>query len=407
MRTQLIGILLLLMATVTFGQTSELASLTNVPALVPENDPPVDGSASGETLLFDKLVMITGVSPSGTETKIHLYINTTNGDIATMTGKSGNAEDGSFNIDDPKFQMTYYNPHGRVYNFYTRKKNGDMVRYMSTLNTEVVAFNGVLPFQRTTVYRTGDGINPLPQRFEVSQFKASGNNAPTLVLCGGKSGSKPNKLLLKRFIGYSGIGYVKTDEGIYMVVKMKSDQGSFTANKWKSGRYKITLSDFKHVEGEMYTDMASNNEQQTAKLEAKTFTGNCADIESRINQLKIEQKKKEKKNIEEMSKGNAMTDANVRNATKGVYGDPVEQLEIASLEVDLKLCKIEEKRIKTRFDEEKRFCLMEEKARIQQAASELTALKARYSGPNDPPLLLTPEYRDIDKRMRTKSSTCN
>lgn len=406
MKSKLLVTLILLIGTFSFGQTSELERLTNVPALIPENDPPIDGSTSGTVLNFDKLVMITAVNPDGLETKIQLYINTSNGDIATITGKVGNADDGSFDIDDPDFRLIYYNPHGRVYNFFTRKKNGKIVRYMSSMNTEIVAYSGDIPFERTTVYRTGDGINPLPQNFAAHSFKASGSSVPTFILCGGKPKTKPNKLLFKRFIGYSGIGYIKTDEGVFMVVKVKSSKGTITANKWKNERHKITLSDFKHIESEMYTDMAANNASQTAKLENKTFSGNCSDIESRINQLKIEQKKKEKKNIEEMSRGNAVTDANVRSAMKGMYGDPVELLEIDELSVELKLCKWEQIRVKTDSDHQKKACYMEEKARIQQAASELTALKQRYSGPNDPPLIMTPEYREIQKRMQTKSTNC-
>lgn len=398
---------LLLMGTLAIGQTSELDRLTNVPALIPENDPPVDGSTSGAVLNFDKVVMITAVNPEGLETNINLYINTSNGDIATITGKFDNADDGSFDIDDPKFRMTYYNPHGRVYNFFTRRKNGAIVRYMSSMNTELVAYSSGIPFERTTVYRTGEGINPLPQHFTAHSFKASGSSVPTFILCGGKSRTKPNKLLFKRFIGYSGIGYIKTNEGIFMVVKVKSSKGTFTANKWKNERHKINLSDFKHLEGEMYSDMATSNASETAKLESKTFSGNCADIENRINQMKIEQKKKEKKNIEEMSRGNAVTDANVRSAMKGMYGDPVDQLEVAEMEVELKLCKWEQIRIKTDHDHERKACYLEEKAKIQQAASELTALKQRYSGPNDPPLIMTPEYREILKRMQKKSSLCN
>lgn len=407
MKTQRIGILFMMIGAMAFGQTSELANLTNVPALIPEYDPPVDGSSPSETLHFDKLVLITAESPSGLETQIHLYINTNNGDFATITGKAGNNEDGSFNIDDPNFRLTYFNPRGRIYNFYTRKKNGSIERYMSSMNTEIVAYSSGIPFQRTTIYRIGNATNPLPQRFDAASFKASGSNAPTLVFCGGKPGSKPEKLLLKRFIGYSGIGYAKTDEGIYMAVKAKSDQGSFTATKWKNERYKINISDFKHIESEMYEDMFAKNAEKTAKLESKTFTGNCADIKTLINELKIEQKKKEKQNIEDMGKGNPMTDTNVRNAMKGMYGDPVEQLKIADLEVDLKLCNLESKRIKTTFDDKKKACLLEEKARINKASTELQALKQRYSRPNDPPIIMTPEFREIERRRATTSSNCN
>ncbi|HLT52911.1 MAG TPA: hypothetical protein VKZ97_03435, partial [Flavobacteriaceae bacterium] len=371
-----------------------------------ENDPPTDGVFPGDLITFDKLVMITAVNASGLETQIYLYINTDNGDIATITGKAGNSPDGSFNIEDPKFRMQYFNSHGRVYNFFTRKKNGNIVKYMSSLNTEMHFYSSGIPFQRTTVYRTGDGINPLPQNFDANSYKASGSNAPILVLCGGKPGTEPNKLLLKRFIGYSGIGYVKTDEGIFMVVKVKSGQGSFTATKWKSERYKIRVSDFQHIESAMYEELATNNEKETQKLEAKTFDGDCADIESQINTLKLEQQRKEKTNIENMTRGSVLTDANTRNAMKGLYGDPIEQLEIDEMTVELKLCKWEQIRVKTDYDTKRKACYMEEKARIQQTKSELIALKQRYSGPNDPPLLMTPEYRAILKRMQTKSTNC-
>lgn len=397
MMKRLIGILLMMVHLTTQAQPSELAALINVPALIPENDPPVDGDFPGDLLTFDRLVIMTAQDATGKEIPIYLYINTTNGDIATITGKAGNAEDGSFDIDHTEFRLTYFNAHGRVYNFYTRKKNGNIVRYMSSLNTEIHFFSDGIPFERTTVYRTGDGINPLPQGFPAHTFKASGNNAPTLVLCGGKPGAKPNKLLLKRFVGYSGIGYVKTDEGIFMVVKIKSDHGGFTATKWKNERHKIRVSDFQHVESEMYDEMAINNAKQTARLEAKTFTGNCADIERQINQSKIEQKRKEKKNIEDMSKGNPMTDASVRNAMAGLYGNPEEHLRIASLETDLRLCKLENKRIKTEDDEEKRMCLREEKNRIEVAVLELKALRDRYSNPKDAAILMIEQRKILSK----------
>lgn len=406
MKSKFLSCIVILISFIVFGQTSELDRLTNVPALIPENDPPIDGVFPGDVINFDKLVMITAVNASGLETQIYLYINTNNGDIATITGKAGNSPDGSFNIEDPKFRMQYVNSHGRVYNFFTRKKNGSIVKYMSSLNTEMHFYSGGIPFQRTTVYRTGDAINPLPQNFDSNSYKASGGNAPTLVLCGGKSGTKPSKLLFKRFIGYSGIGYVKTDEGIFMVVKVKSDQGNFTATKWKNERYKINVSDFQHVESAMYEDLTIKNEKETRKLESKTFDGDCADIESQINTMKLEQKRKEKTNIENMTRGSVLTDANTRNAMKGLYGDPVEQLDIAEMEVELKLCKWEQIRVKTDFDTKRKACYMEEKARIQKAKSELEALKKRYSGPNDPPLMMTPEYREILKRMQTKSTNC-
>lgn len=372
----------------------ELASLINVPALIPEQDPPADGHASGETLRFDKLVLITAVNESGLETQIHLYINTTNGDIATCTGKTGNAEDGSFNIDDPAFTLTYYNPHGRIYNFYTRKKNGNIVRYMSSLNTEIVPYSNSIPFDRTTIYRTGPAINPLPQRFEATTYKASGSNAPILIICGD---AKPGRLLLKRFIGYSGIGYIKTDQGIYMVVKIKSARGGFTATKWKNENYKLNLSDFKHVESEMYADMFAKNQAATEKLESKSYTGNCADISNQIKELKLEQKRKERVNIEKMGKGNPITDASVRDAMKGMYGNPIDQLQQTSLEIDLKLCKLDSKRIQTASDAEKRNCLKEDKIKVNAAVLEIQALEARYANPKDEAILITERLKVISR----------
>lgn len=372
----------------------ELASLIHVPALTPEHDPPVDGHTAGETLRFDKLVLITGSTESGLETQIHLYINTTTGDIATCTGKAGNAEDGSFNIDDPAFRLTYYNPRGRIYNFYTRKKNGSIVRYMSSLNTEIVPFSNGIPFQRTTVYKTGNAANPLPQRFDAMTYKASGSNAPTLIVCGDP---KPGRLLLKRFIGYSGIGYMKTDQGIYMVVKIKSAGGGFTATKWKSENYKLNLSDFQHIEAEMYTDMLARNEAKTEKILQKNHTGNCADIANRIKEMKLGQQRKERENITKMGRGNPVTDASVRDAMKGLYGNPAEQLQQASLEIDLKLCKLDSKRMPTESDAEKRNCLKEDKQKLNAAMLELQALKERYPNPKDAALLLTAQLKVTSK----------
>ncbi|WP_157558023.1 hypothetical protein [Niabella aurantiaca] len=360
----------------------ELATLINVPFLIP-------GSArrsaheSSTILRFDKRIKISNTA-SGRESETYLYINTRNGSIATRTGRAGKLGDGSFNINDKKFRLSYYTPAGLYYTYYNREKKGELLHYVATMNTEMVAYSTNLVFERTSVNRAGSSKNVLPQNLQATPYKASGSSAaPTIYLYGGPT---PQQFLLKRFLGYAGIGYVKTDKGIWMIVEMSSDAGSFKATEWEDIDLQFDKTPFIAVENRMNEKAVTGIDKKIAELDAKTYSGPCAYLYQAKKEWNRQELERQKQALARMNQGNLINDIN--NSGLGAlidFQDPEYSLKGAEIEADIRICNSENSKITTEDEAQRQSktieCANKTKTEIQKAKREMMAITRRY--PND------------------------
>ncbi|MGJ7033841.1 hypothetical protein [Niabella hirudinis] len=359
----------------------DLAALINVPYLVPESAP-TSAHVSSTVLRFDKRIEILNTS-SGSESETYLYINTQNGSIATRTGRSGTLGDGSFNTNDKKFRLSYYTPAGLYYTYYNQEKKGELEHYEVTMNTDIIAYSSNRGFEKTSVSRSGSSKNVLPQNLQAAPYKGSVTSAPTIYLCGG---STPRQFHLKRFLGYAGIGYVKTDNGIMMIVEMSSDGGSFKATKWEDIDLQLDKTPFIAVENRISEKAVTGIDEKIAELDAETYSGPCAYLYQAKKEWSKQEQERQKQALARMNQGNLINDIN--NSGLGAlidFQDPEYSLKGAEIEADIKICNSENSKITTENEAQRQSkaieCANKTKIEIQKAKREMMAITRRY--PND------------------------
>lgn len=355
----------------------ELSNLLRVPYLETNNRAAIEESPGG-IFSFDKFVAIKSKTTKGETIDIFLYINTRTGAFATITERENVLETENFDTNSKNFKLFYYSPKGKIIQFYTRLQKGELKKYFATMNTEVVAYTPSIPLQNTWLFKQGAEFNTLPQNFHAAHYKATTDNAPTMVLCG-----YPiiGKLLASNFIGYSGIGYVKTDKGVYMITEIKPAYSGvpFTATKWKEINLQLNIADFTSAEAEFYSKTGESIEKKLNKP-VKIKDGPCASL---VHEKEMEKKRvllNQKDLLGKTSRGNMVNDKSVQNALASMQ-DPTTQLELSRLETEIKLCNIIDRmnsQSTTELDKQKRDCLETRLGDIANAKAESDAIDAKF-----------------------------
>lgn len=356
-----------------------------------------------QKICFDKKIHAKATT-GGRILEMYIFINTVDGIAGMLSGREGTLGDGNLNIEDPHFRFMMIGKKGNVYTYYNNKKKNAIEHYVLTGNSEAYL----------TQFRAGDPdarLNKKTERnmfcgdkFKTWNYKAEGD-APVYHLFGG---SYPVKIEAKDFIGYSGVGYLRTDAGIYISCKM--EKGSFFTEMREFDDIDICFDPavFKHAEQEMVTETEQKLQEQKEKLENKTFSGDCISQKEALNNFKKELVKKKQEQLQQTKSGNTYQDKNVQQAYAGLM-DPEDGIDEGMLDIDVKICKLQEdiskaaaKGQNTSSKQEKLLCYNSQKNRMQSAKAEMQAIKARYR--NEPGKVHSEKLKVIGRLM---ANNCN
>lgn len=332
-----------------------------------------------QKICFDKKIHAKATTGSSI-LEMYIFINTVDGIAGLLTGKEGTLGDGNLNTEDPHFRFMMIGKKGNVYTYYNTKKKNVIEHYVQTGNSQTYL----------TVFRTGDPSARLNKKTERNMFcgdkfktwgyKAEGD-APVFHLFGG---SYPVKLEAKDFIGYSGVGYLRADAGIYISCKM--EKGSFFTEMREFDDVSVCFDPalFKHAEQEMVTEATQKLQEQKEKLDSKTFSGDCVAQKEALNNFKKEMVKKKQEQLQQTQRGNAYQDKNVQQAYANLTA-PEDAIDEGMLDLDVKMCKLQEdiskassKGQNTSSRQEKLQCYTSQKSSMQSAKTEMQALNTRY-----------------------------
>jgi hypothetical protein len=332
-----------------------------------------------EKLCFDKKIFVKG-SAGGRTLDTYLYINTEDGYVGIMNGREGTLGNGEFNIDNERFNLLVIGKKGNTFNYYTRKKKGNFVHYVSTSNSEQFQyqFGGFTP--------SNDAINKKTERneycggkFKTWGYKANGADAPMMHVFGR---TYPNKLVCKDFLGHAGVGYLNTDAGMYLVCQL--EKGSFGTEMREFDDIDICFdpAGFTKAEETMYADIDQGINKQKEKLENKTYSGTCSGEQESLKQFKLEKLNKKKGDLEQMQQGNVLQNTNTQKAYAAMM-DPVDMAEEAVLDLDVQICKTQDRISRSNGDnskaQQKLSCLGSKKGRVQGIIVQMKALDTRYA----------------------------
>lgn|GEM_PF-2356805 len=270
-----------------------MAELLNVPCFL---NPTIQNSTIYN---FDKKITVEATGADGKKIDVFIFINTSNGNVGSISGKPGSLGNGEISINNEKFSLTIQQPNGIMTTFYNSKVKSELVHTYTTLNFEMFPMEIGQP--NTTIHKTGDRKTVLTQGFTAGEYSGSGANGSTYI-CGAIS---QNQFTISKFIGYGSIGYAKTNHGIVMIVENSSPDASFKALKWQDGNYTFDSAEFQSTEGEMYTKANESINQKIEKISNKeSTTENCRDLEEELKRVKLENLNKQKDAINRSKSGN-------------------------------------------------------------------------------------------------------
>ena len=371
--TKFFVFLLLLLPVPAFSQP--FATSLDVPALTSGPARPSDGSPM---ITFDRRLLVQINGPTTGE--MCLYINTVTGDIGIVYGRGSELGACELNVNDRKFRFMLVRSNGQVQTYMTTEKNGELKRYMTSGNTEIypVSFPRM---ENADLHRFGSVV-PGRRRGGVESYAYRANStAPTYYLHGHTT---PATVTTQDFLGYSGIGYLKTNRGIFMVVRAELGTTEFRVYTWSSAPTQLDPDLFEQTEVIMDEKFRTSLDRQEEKIRADNPTGDCASEETELNRLKLADVERRRGLNRERNSGNVYENEAVRRATGEIM---LPNLEVMNQEVEVRICKANARLSRTRgerarADLERRIqCYRNQKVELNRLQLEWDAIDARY--PNE------------------------
>jgi hypothetical protein len=345
-----------------------LAELLNVPYFISPT------GQNSTTFTFDKKITVEATGADGKKFDLFIYINTSNGNVGSFSGKPGTFGNGEINPENEKFRFTIQKPNGTITTFFNTKKKNNLLHRFSTLNTEIDPLEiGQL---NSSVHRTGNTKTVLTQGFTAAEYSGSGSNRST-YLCGAINQSQ---FIFSKFLGFSSIGYAKTNHGIVMIVENASSAGSFKAKKWQNGNYTFDMSNFESIESETFAKANTQIENKITKIQSKeSDSENCRDLEEELKRVKLENLNKSKDAIAQANSGNLYDNMEaIEGLTK--MGDLKPAMMEAIIDNELQICEMEHRDLIYDSEFERLNCLRNKRSDLNQAYMRMTALEEEFEG---------------------------
>lgn len=386
--------LVLLLPVSTFSQP--FAASLEVPALTSGPARPSDGSPM---ITFDRRLLVQISGPTSGE--MCLYINTVTGDIGIVYGRGGELGACELNVNDRKFRFMLVRSGGQVQVYMTTEKNGVLRHYMSTGNSEIfpVSFPRM---ENAELHRFGETA-PVRRRGGVESHAYGANaSAPTFYLHGR---SAPATLTTQDFLGHSGVGYLKTNRGIFMSVRAQLGSTDFRVYSWSSTPTRLDPDLFEQTEVIMNDQLTTSLDRQEEKIRARNPTGDCASEETELRRLQLADIEARRGLNRERNSGNIYENESVRRASAEMM---LPNLEVMDQELEVKICKANARLNRARgetarADIERRIqCHRDSQRELNRLQMEWDAIDARY--PNESGRAYAEKNRTFGRLMSIGSS---
>ena len=309
-----------------------------------------------------------------------MFINASTGVIGYLPPHS----DGLVNILFPElvnFSFFVMGLKGNVYHYFNRKgKNNIIEKWVSTGNTEThqyqmtgTNFTGAVDLQRKNVtapYCNGS-LTAMAYRF--------GNDPEmTWYLYGDRF---PEKLHPRKFLGNFGVGYLQTDEGLYIITEFRTTSYTCRVTDIQITNTCLHTTEFKLMENEFINKQKEAVQKQKQKLErdAAGISGNCTNEQSALISFKQELARKQEEALRQAKTGNTYQDVNVQRSLQAMM-DPLTAVQEGILSTKLSICRTQNSNSSKKA--EKLNCLTNQLSELLQLELQMKALDTRYS--NEP-----------------------
>ncbi|WP_276485667.1 hypothetical protein [Paraflavitalea pollutisoli] len=310
-----------------------------------------------------------------------MFVNNSTGVIGLLPTH----EDGLVNMLFPEladFSFQVMSMTGNIYHYHNNKgKNNTIEKWVSTGNTNehpylqmAGMFTGAVDLQRknaTELYCNG--------RMRAMAYRFSTHPDMTWYLFGERF---PEKLHPRKFLGNMGVGYLATDEGLYVVTEFRTSGYSCRVTNTEVTNTCLNTAEFVEREQTYYNQQAQNITREKEKLDkaARNASGACATERIALINYKKEQQNKRELALLQARTGNAHQQNSATQRSLAAMMDPLVVVQEDILTTKLEICKAQNSTsTKTR---EKLGCLTSQLGQLMELETELRVLDARHA--NEP-----------------------
>lgn len=277
----------------------------------------------------------------------------------------------------PDFSFFVMGLKGNVYHYYTRKgKNNTIERWVSTGNTQTHQFQmtgnnftGAVDLQRknqTAAYCNGN-LRAMAYRFP---------NDPdmTWYLYGDRF---PEKLHPRKFLGNFGVGYLQTDEGLYIATEFRSASYTCRVTDIQLTNTCLHTREFMIMEDKFIEKQtaALQKNQQKLDRDAERINGNCSGEKADLLSFRQEQQRRQEEALRQAKTGNAYQDLNVQRSIHSMM-DPLTIVQEGILSTRLSICNTQSSASSRK--EEKLNCLNNQLIVLKTLEAQMKALDLQY-----------------------------
>lgn len=302
-----------------------------------------------------------------------MFVNNSTGVIGLLPAR----EDGLVNMLFPEladFSFDVMNMTGNMYRYHTNKgKNNAIERWVTTGFSDrnpylqaAAMFDGSADLQRKGVTQ-----NYCDGRMTAMAYRFSTHPGMTWYLYGDRY---PEKLHPRKFLGIMGVGYLKTDEGLYIVTEFRSEGYSCHVSNIEATNTCLQTETFVPREEEYSRQANINIQKEKEKLDRAGLGGTCAGERAMLIDFKKEQQRKRELALAQAREGNIYQQNS--NAQRNMAGmmDPLTVVQEDILAAKLEICKAENSTsARTR---ERIGCLNSQLSALMRIETELRALDA-------------------------------
>lgn len=320
------------------------------------------------------------ISTPGKIAEQAMFINSTTGVIGFLPPHSGGLVNMLF-PELPDFSFAVISLKGNAFHYFTRKgKNNTIDRYVSTGNSETHllsmpanSFTGAVDLQRkneTAPYCNGT-LTAMAYRF-------STNPDMTWFVYGDRF---PEKLHPRKFLGNFGVGYLLTDEGLYIVTEFRTAAYTCRVTEIQVTNTCLHTNEFNVMEDKFVEKRteALNQNRQKLERDAAKIGGTCTSEQSDLLSFRQEQQTKQEAALRQSRSGNTYQDRNVQRSMLSMM-DPLTAVQESILTTKLSICRAEHSTSSRKA--EKINCLNNQLSVLMDLEARMRALDVQYT--NDP-----------------------
>ena len=292
-----------------------------------------------QRLCFDKQVNLKLTIP-GSVVEQCMYINTTDGYMGYLPPSTTGGIIIDILPEIPDFLFYVIGVKGNVYSYKNADNgNGTIEHWVSTGNTQTHKYIMPMAAGATPLVRKAETRNYCEGKLNARAYKYDGGTATWYVY-----GERyPAQLHGVRFLGNFGVGYLKTQEGLYLVLEMEDGRNQYRISSIETVYTCFDPTQFKIMEDEFVRKRRLDLQKEREKIardEARANTGNCISQKMAVINFRKEQLRIQEENLVVSQQGNTYQEGQSQQAVLGMM-DPLMMVQGSILATQVGICNLE------------------------------------------------------------------